>query len=150
MNRWQKIAWFNLIVMTICLAACLVLVVVMSFRQVATPPTPLSLVIIPSLVFVAISKLLFRKKENQVDFDERDRQIHKKSQYVGLWAFFLATTIAITVEVMICFFAVGPMGMLPYPLVLLLTICIGGCVWIAVESIAILVQYGWGGKDGKE
>lgn len=148
MNRWQKIAWFNLIVMAICLAACLVLAAVMSFRQVATPPTPLSLVIIPSLVFVAISKLIFRKKEDQVDFDERDRQIHKKSQSVGLWAFFLATTVAITVEVMICFFAVGPRGTLPYPLILLLTICIGGCFWTAVESIAILVQYGWG--DRKE
>jgi purine-cytosine permease-like protein len=148
MNRWQKIAWFNLIVMTVCLAACFVLAIAVSFRQAAIPPTPLSLVIIPSLVLVAISKFIFRKRDEQVDFDERDRQIHKKSQYVGLWAFFLATTIAITVEVMICFFVAGPRGAPPYPLVLLLTICIGGCVWIAVESIAILVQYGLGGKDG--
>jgi hypothetical protein len=105
-------------------------------------------VIIPSLVFVAISKLIFRKRDKQVDFDERDRQIHKKSQYVGLWAFALATTVAITVEIMICFFAVGPRGTLPYPLVLLLTVCAGGGVWIAAESIAILIQYGW--RDRKE
>lgn len=148
MNRWQKIAWFNLTVMTVCLMACLVLAIAMSFRRVAAPPTPLSLVITPSLVLVAISKLIFRKKSKHLDFDERDTQIHKKSQYVGLWAFFLATTVAITVEIMICFFVVGPRGTLPYPLVLLLIICIGGCVWIAAESIAILVQYGWGGKDG--
>jgi uncharacterized membrane protein len=148
MNRWQKIAWFNLIVMTICLAACFVLAVAVSFRRVAIPPTPLSLVIIPSLVLVAISKLIFRKRDKQIDFDERDRQIHKKSQYVGLWAFVISTVLAITVEIMICFFAVGPRGIFRYPLVLLLIICIGGCVWIAVESIAILVQYGRGGKDG--
>jgi purine-cytosine permease-like protein len=148
MNRVQKIAWFNLIVMAVCLMTCLVVAIAISFRRAAIPPTPLSLVIIPSLVLVAISKFVFRKRDKQVDFDERDRQIHKKSQYVGLWAFFLATTVAITVEIMICFFAVEPRGTLPYPLVLLLTICIGGCVWIAVESIAILIQYGWGGKDG--
>lgn len=144
MNRWQKIAWFNLIVMTICLAACFVLAITVSFRRAAIPPTPLFLVIIPSLVLVAISKFIFRKRDKQVDFDERDRQIHKKSHSVGLLAFALA----MVAEIMICFFAVGPRGTLLYPLVLLLIICIGGCIWIAADSIAILVQYGRGGKDG--
>jgi len=149
MNRWQKIAWFNLIVTTICFIACLVLSIAMQFRRVATPPTPLSLVIIPSLVLVAISKLIFRKRPKQLDYDERDEQIHKKSAHVGLWAFALATTVAITVEIMICFFAVGPRGIFHYPLVFLLTVCAGGGVWIAAESIAILVQYGWKGKDNE-
>jgi hypothetical protein len=76
-------------------------------------------------------------------------QIHKKSQYVGLWAFVLATTVAITVEIMICFFAAGPRGTFLYPLVLLLTVCAGGGVWIAVESIAILVQYGRRTKENE-
>jgi hypothetical protein len=146
MNRWQKIAWFNLIVTAICFIVCLIISIAMQFKRVATPPTPLSLVIIPSLVLVAISKFIFQKRNKQVDFDERDRQIHKKSAYVGLWAFFLATTAAITVEIMICFVAVGPRGTFHYPLVLLLTVCAGGGVWIAAESIAILVQYGLGRK----
>jgi hypothetical protein len=149
MNRWQKIAWFNLIVTTTCFIVCLILSIAMQFRRAATPPTPLSLVIIPSLILVATSKLVFRKKSEQPDFDERDVQIHKKSQYVGLWAFFLATTVAITTEIMICFLAVGPRGALFYPLVLLLTVCAGGGVWIAAASIAILVQYGWKGKENE-
>jgi hypothetical protein len=149
MNRWQKIAWFNLAVTTICFMACFAITIAMQFKPATTPPTPLSLVIIPSLVLVAISKLIFRKKSKQLDFDERDTQIHKKSQYVGLWAFFLATTVAITVEIMICFFAAGPRGTFLYPLVLLLTVCAGGGVWIAVESIAILVQYGWRDKENE-
>ncbi|MGA2093349.1 MAG: hypothetical protein ABSH16_08095 [Sedimentisphaerales bacterium] len=147
MNRWQKIAWFNLIVTTICFIACFILSMAMQFKRVATPPTPLSLVIIPSLILIALSKLIFRKKSKQLDFDERDRQIHKKSQYVGLWAFAISTVLAMTVEIMICFFAVGPRGALPYPLVLLLTICAGGGVWIAAESISILIQYGRGDND---
>jgi len=149
MNRWQKIAWFNLIVMTLCFVVCFVLAASMSFQRVATPPTPLFLVIIPSLILVAISTFIFRKKAKRVDFDERDMQIHKKSQYVGLWAFVISTVLAITVEIMICFFAVGPGGTLRYPLVLLLTICAGGGVWIIADSIAILVQYNWGGKGEK-
>jgi hypothetical protein len=149
MNRWQKIAWFNLTITTICVIACFILSIVMEFKRVAIPPTPLSLIIIPSVVLVAISKLIFGKKPRQLDFDERDMQIHKKSAHVGLWAFVLATTVAITVEIIICFFAVGPRGSFPYPLVLLLTICAGGGVWIAAESISILAQYGRRAKDNE-
>jgi hypothetical protein len=149
MNRWQKIAWFNLIVTTTCFIACFVLSIAMQFKRVATPPTPLSLVIIPSLVLVAISKLIFGKRPKQLDFDERDGQIHKKSAHVGLWAFFIFTVLAMTVEIMICFFTAGPRGTFGYPLVLLLTVCAGGGVWIAAESISMLVQYGWKGKDNE-
>jgi hypothetical protein len=147
MNRWQKIAWFNLIVATICFIACFILSMAMQFKRVATPPTPLALVIIPSLILIALSKLIFRKKSKQLDFDERDRQIHKKSQYVGLWAFIISTVLAVTTEIMTCFLAAGPQGTLRYPLVLLLTVCAGGGVWIAAESIAVLVQYGRGDRD---
>jgi hypothetical protein len=149
MNRWQKIAWFNLTVTAICFITCLVLSITMQFTRVATPPTPLSLVIIPSVVLVAISKLIFGKRPKQIDFDERDRQIHKKSANVGLWAFVISTVLAITAEIMICFIAAGPRGTLPYPLVLLLTICAGGGVWIAAESISILAQYGRRAKDNE-
>jgi uncharacterized membrane protein len=146
MNRWQKIAQFNLTITAICFIICLLLAIAMQW-SVVIPPTPLSLVIIPWLVLVAVSKYIFRKKSKRVDFDERDRQIHKKSQYVGLWAFLISTVLAMTVEVMICFFAVGPGGTLRYPLVLLLTICAGGGVWIATESVAILIHYSRGDKN---
>jgi hypothetical protein len=149
MNRWQKIAWFNLSITAICFIACLALSIAMEFKRAVTPPTPLSLIIIPSLVLVAISKLIFGKKPRQLDFDERDRQIHKKSAHVGLWAFVISTVLAITAEIMICFIAAGPRGTLPYPLVLFLTICAGGGVWIAAESISILAQYGRRAKDNE-
>jgi purine-cytosine permease-like protein len=133
MNRWQKIAWFNTIVMTLCL----ILATTMQLKRVVTPPTPLSLVIIPSLVLVAISKFIFRKKSSRVDFDERDIQIHKKANYVGLWAFVLA----IVVENVVCVLALGPHRALDYPLVILLMVCIAGGIWIMMDSVATLVQY---------
>jgi hypothetical protein len=145
MNRWQKIAWFNMIVMVVCFIVCLILAATMQLKRIATPPTPLSLVIIPSLVLVAISKFIFRKKSRQVDFDERDRQILKKSHYIGLWAFVLA----IVVQNVICVLALGPRGALDYPLVLLLMVCIAGGIWIMMESIATLFLYDQGSKGEK-
>jgi hypothetical protein len=54
-----------------------------------------------------------------------------------------------TTAAMICFFTGGPEAVLRYPLVLLLIVCAGGGIWIAVESIAILIQYGWRNKDNE-
>jgi len=138
MNRWQKIAWFNIIVMIVCFIACLILAATMQLKRIAKPPTPLSLVIIPSLVLVAISKFIFHKESKRVDFDERDIQIHKKSHYFGLWAFI----ISIVVQNVICVLLLGPQRALDYPLVLLLMICAAGGIWIIAESIATLIIYG--------
>ncbi len=137
MNRWQKIAWFNIIVVIVCFIICLILAAIITFSRAATPPTPLSLVIIPSLVLVAISKFLFYKQSKRVDFDERDIQIHKKSGYVGLWAFVLA----VVIQNVICVLLLGPKRALDYPLVLLLMVCAAGGIWIMMDSIATLVQY---------
>ena len=137
MNRWQKIAWFNITVVIICFIACLILADIITFDRAVTPPTPLSLVIIPSLVFVAISKFIFGKKTGQVDFDERDIQIHKKSGYAGLWAFVLA----VVLENVVCVLLLGPKRALDYPLILLLMICAAGGIWIMTDSVATLVQY---------
>jgi phosphatidylglycerophosphate synthase len=138
MNRWQKIAWFNIMVVIACFMACLVLAAIITFGRAATPPTPLSIVIIPSLILVAISKIIFYKQSKRVDFDERDIQIHKKSHYVGLWAF----VIAIVLLNVICVLLLGPKRALDYPLVLLLMVCAAGGIWIMMDSIATLVQYG--------
>ena len=137
MNRWEKIAWFNITVVITCFIVCLILATLITLDRAVTPPTPLSLVIIPSLVFVAISKFIFYKQSRQVDFDERDIQIHKKSGYAGLWAFVLA----IVLENVICVFLLGPRRALEYPLVLLIMICAAGGIWIMTDSIATLVQY---------
>lgn len=117
--------------------ACLILAAIMQPKRIATPPTPLSLVIIPSLVLVAISKYVFRKKSGRVDFDERDIHIHKKSHHAGLWSFVLA----IVIENVICVLLIGPRRALDYPIVLLLMVCAAGGIWIMMDSTATLVQY---------
>jgi hypothetical protein len=145
MNKWQKIALFNISVIAACFIACFVLAAAMQIKQVVTPPTPLALVIIPSLVIVAISKILFRKKAGRVDYDERDIQIQRKSQIVGLWSF----VISIVILNVVCVLAIGPHRALKYPLVLLLMICAAGGIWIITESIATLVIYNLTGQGDK-
>jgi peptidoglycan/LPS O-acetylase OafA/YrhL len=145
MNRWQKIAWFNLIVIAAAFVICIVIAAKMPLKDAITPPSPLTFIIIPALVLVAISeKVIFRKKSEQVDRDERDRQIDRISQHIGWMAFALAMVAGL----LLCYLAVGPKGAL-YPLVLPLMACMGGGVHIMVVSSATLIQYGWGGEDAR-
>ena len=138
MNRAQKIAWFNLTVIVLCFIFCFVIAFALHFKRVVTPPTPLSIVIIPALILVAISKILFRKKTGRVEFDERDRQILRKAHITGLWAFVLS----IVILNVICVLAIGPHRSLSYPLIILLMICSAGGIWIMIESVATLIIYG--------
>ena len=138
MNRWQKIALFNIVVVIACFIACFVIASVLRFERIATPPTPLSLLIIPALVLVAISKILFRKKSGLVDLDERDLQIQRKSHILGLWSFVLS----IVFLNVFCVLIIGPRRPLDYPLLILLMICSAGGIWIITESVATLIKYG--------
>jgi hypothetical protein len=141
MNRWQRIAWFNLIVTAAAFVICIVMAASISPAKAITPPSPLSPVIIPALVLVAVSeKVIFRKKAELVDRDERDRQIENKSGYIGWMAFALAVVVQLTV----CSVAIGPRGVI-HPVLLPLMACIGGGILIMVASSATLIQYAWGG-----
>jgi hypothetical protein len=145
MNRWQKIAWFNLVVMAAASVICILMAANMPVRDAITPPSPLTLVIIPALVLVAISeKVIFRKKSQRIDRDERDRQIDRKSSYAGWMAF----AVAMVAQLMVCYLAVGPKGAV-YPLWLPLMACIGGGVHVMAASSAALIQYGRTGKGGQ-
>ena len=144
MNRWQKIAWFNLIVIAAGFIFSIIAAYTLPPEQRLMPPNRVSIVIIVSLVLVAMAKSIFRKKAEVVDLDERDKQIHRKAKFAGWMSFALS----ITVGVMVCYFCVGPKGSFS-PLVLPVIAVIGGGVCIMVESIAALIQYGWGGKDGR-
>ena len=144
MNRWQKIAWFNLIVVAIAFVTCSILAAGMPLKDAITPPSPLTFVIVPALVLVAMSeKVIFRRKPHQLDSDERDRQIHRTCKYAA-WTAFASSMVA---GVLVCYLVVGPKGAL-YPLVLPLLVLIGGGIHIIVASSAALIQYGRGGERG--
>ena len=141
MNRWQKIAWFNQIVIAAAFVICIAMAANMPLMRAITPPSPLTLVIVPALVLVALSeKVIFRKKSEPVDRDERDRHIDRRSSHAGWIAFALA----MVAQLLVCYLAVGPQGAI-YPLWLPLMACIGGGIHVMATSAAALVQYGWRG-----
>ncbi len=56
MNRWQKIAWFNLVVLTLMLVICGIMAMGMPLRDAITPPSPLTVVIVAAFILVAMSE----------------------------------------------------------------------------------------------
>ena len=82
MNRAQKIAWFNLIVMPLGLATVLLTV----FMQLPDLVAAIELVVVCVLVFT--SPAFFRRKPGRVSFDERDAIINQRATLIGSCAAF--------------------------------------------------------------
>ncbi|MHC4596938.1 MAG: hypothetical protein ACYS9C_18290 [Planctomycetota bacterium] len=144
MNRWQKIAWFNLIVIVVGSVISVIAAETLPPDERLMPPNRLTVIIIISLVLVVMAKPIFRKSDKGVDFDERDAQIHRRAKLFG-WAGF---GLGMAATIMVCYIAVGPMGSFP-PLALPIILLVGVGCSIIVESIAALIQYGWAGKGEK-
>ena len=148
MNRTQKNAWFSLAIFSLSIALagrnfyC-------EFVAKKLPDSFLSrhwstfaflVIMIPALI-------LLRKKQSpaEVDSDERDGLIRKKAMiasYTSVWILF-------TISILILWFAIGPNGTIAvwvFPLIILEVFFIA----MIIYSIAILIQYGRGGKDGEE
>jgi len=138
MNRWQKIAWFNLIVIITGSVMSIVAAGTLPPDERLMPPNRITVVIIITFVLIGLSKTIFRKSEKQVDLDERDRQIHRKADLFGWTGFGLG----MAATIMFCYIAVGPLGSFP-PLALPIIPLVGVAVKIMAESIAALIQYGW-------
>ncbi len=143
MNRWQKIAWYNLIVIAISLTLSGTAIGVLALL-VGMPKAIGGLGLLGFLGFLGLSPVLFRKKRGEVDFDERDRLINYRAilgAYSMLW-------LVLTAACMIPFFIIGPSGSISVcwlPL-MLFTISI---TLTLVHSMGILIQYGRGGEGKK-
>ena len=85
----------------------------------------------------------FRKDKKKITFDERDQLIHKRAvmvSYVALWLYFVAACV-------ITWCIVGPNGSISVNVMPLMLV--GGLVLFnCVQSLASLIQYGRGAKDG--
>ena len=141
MNRWQKIAWFNLIVIAAGSVISVIAAGTLPPEERLMPPNRITVVIIISLVLVAMAKTIFRKSDKGVDFDERDGQIRRRAKLFG-WT---GLALGMWATIMVGYFAVGPLGSFP-PLALTIIPLVGVGLGIIVESVAALIQYGWGGR----
>ncbi|MGB7582243.1 MAG: hypothetical protein WBL85_07360 [Sedimentisphaerales bacterium] len=142
MNRMQKIAWFNLIVISLALGLSVIAFSIGYFvfgapaRHAAA-----GFGFIGIMGFCGLSPVLFRKDKNKVQFDERDTAIQRKAVIVAysiFWLLFVAAA-------MVPWFIIGPNGTittnyLPW-------MVFGGMfVVMLLQSIVILNEYGWKGE----
>jgi len=95
-------------------------------------------------IVLAMDSLTIQQKmrrKNKVTFDERDEIIHKKAAlagYIGVWLYFVTACV-------VPWWLVGPKGTVSANI--LPIILIGGIIAFSiVQSLAILIQYGLGGK----
>ncbi|MHC4546599.1 MAG: hypothetical protein ACYSYL_19140 [Planctomycetota bacterium] len=144
MNRWQKIAWFNLIVIVAGSVISVVAAGTLPPEERLMPPNRVTVVIIISFILVGMSKTIFRKADKGVDFDERDRQIHRRAKLFG-W---IGLGFGMVATIFVCYIAVGPMGSFP-PLALPVIPLVGVAIYMIVGSVAALILYGRGGKGEK-
>ena len=141
MNRWQKIAWFNLIVIVAGSVISVIAAGTLPPEERLMPPNRVTVVIIISFVLVAMAKTIFHKSGKGVDFDERDGQIQRRAKLFG-W---IGLGLGMAATILVCYIAVGPMGSFS-PLALPIIPLMGVGLYIILESVAALIQYGWGEK----
>jgi len=141
MNRWQKIAWFNLVIIASALllsgAAITILAILAGFPKALGGFGCLGLG-----GLMGLSPLLFRKDKSKVSFDERDVLFARTAAFGGFCAsylffvaFFVTALLVIGVNGSVSVSALGIM-------------VVGGYITHSlVWSIAIIVQYG---REGRE
>ena len=141
MNRVQKIALYNLIVIIASLTITGAAVGILSIVH-GMPKALAGLGLLGIAGLIGLSPILFRKKRGQLDFDERDLLIFRRATLAAYSIFWVSFTAACMIPwlVLDCGATIR--------VVVLPCMLAGGFIIVQlVQSIAILVQYGRGGKD---
>ena len=142
MNRYQKLAWFNLIVITATIIITTTAIVVEIHMRGYSTIGPCFFVIIALL---RLKPFLFKKPQGQdkVVSDERDKFIVKRAvsfAYTTFWIVFFVSSFALHI-----FMGMGPKSSVPT--ITLPLVAVGGALFMKIVcSVAILVQYGRTGK----
>ena len=136
MNRWQKIAWYNLIVVSVTFSITAAVVGILAVKY-GMPKALSGLGFLGTLGLLGLSGIIFRNKKNQIDYDERDKLIFYRSIQITCAVFWPLFTAAC----MIPWFIVGPKSSIPSNTLPLMLGAIG-ITLILLQSLATLVQYG--------
>ena len=144
MSRYQKLAWWNLIVIT---ATILITTTAVAIEIHIRGYSKMGLYFfVAPLVILKFKPFMFKKPQGQdkVVCDERDTLIVKRASsfaYTAFWIVFILSCFLL-------FILIGPKNSVPT--ITLPLIAIGGALFLKIVcSVAILVQYGRGGKDNE-
>ncbi len=143
MNRYQKLSWFNLIVITSTIVLTSTAVAIeLRIRGYST----IGLWFVGLLALFRLKPFLFKKPHGQdkVVCDERDILIINRAKsfaYTTFWIVFWVSSFAVHILK-----GMGPKSSVPT--ITLPLMAVGGALFMQILcSIAILVQYGRGGQD---
>ena len=143
MNRYQKIAWFNLIVIALTITITSAAIAIEFHIRGYSTFAPGFVVI---LALLRLKPFLFKKPQGQdkVVSDERDDLIIKRAvsvAYTSFWWIFFLSCFSL-------FLVIGPKSSVPT--ITLPLMAFGGALFIkTAASVAILIQYGRGDKGEK-
>jgi hypothetical protein len=144
MNKFQKIAWFNLAIMTLTIVATSAgIAVELRMRGYSTIAPWL---FVGGLVLLKLTRFLFDKPQSPygVVADERDHQILQKAlafAWTAFWFVFVGSCL-------LSFLLIGPRNSVPA--ITLPLIAVGAGLFVKIVcSISILIQYGFGDKGEK-
>jgi hypothetical protein len=137
MNRYQKLAWLNLIVITATIIiATTAIVIEFRWRGYST----LGIYFLAPLIFLQYNRYLFKKPQSEggVVSDERDSLIIKRAlafTFMAFWWIFVISSFLL-------WWFIGPRNSVPT--ITLPLMAFGGGIFMKIVcSVAILVQYGW-------
>ncbi|MHC4476833.1 MAG: hypothetical protein ACYTEL_14395 [Planctomycetota bacterium] len=143
MNRYQKIAWLNLIVIT---ATLVITSIGIAIEVHLVGYSRFGLFYLAPMVLLKFTPFMFKKPQsrNGVVCDERDNLILKRAvSFASLtcwWVFILLS--------FLLFLIIGPRNSVPT--ITLPLMAIGAALYIKIVcSVAILIQYGRGGTGEK-
>ena len=145
MNRYQKLAWFNLLVIT---ATIIITTTAVAIEIHMRGYSTMGLYFVAPLVLLRLKPFLFKKPESRsgVVCDERDIFIVKRAvsfAYTTFWIVFFVSSFAVHI-----FMGMGPKSSVPT--ITLPLMAVGGALFMKlVCSVAILIQYGRGGEKNE-
>ena len=152
MNKTQKNSWFsflNSVVLILYSIYCL-----KAIRNILSGVSTVHFweFIVFSVLFVfgfmGVSALIFfRNKQSQteIESDERDGLIKKRAAIAA----FISVWILLVLSYLLLWIMLGLEAFIPIYVLPLIYLEMGVFV-LVVYNLAVLVQYGWGGKDGQE
>lgn len=147
MNTTQKSTWLLLLSATLGVAGFAYVGSIIALGRI--PPRPLGQIVVGFVVLVGLALLAWtifllvrRPSPAEPEADERDRMIRARATVVS----FAGSWLLLGVVVLVLGLTLGQTGTIP--VYLLTVILLGVAVVIQiVHGVAILVQYGRGGKD---
>ena len=137
MNRLQKIAWYKIIVIAVAGILTICTVAALNHSYGASHARG-GLGCLGLLGFLGLADRLFRKSSNKTDFDERDLSIQRKATVIAYSVFWVLWVVGS----MMLWVIKKPGGSITVE-VLPLMVLAGMIIVTLVQSVAILIQYGW-------